>query len=321
MSSAVPFLEYGKVMRQRLGGRIQKLAIDAGLSCPNRDGRVGFKGCTFCLNEAFSPSYCRECNSLSMQLDRAIKFHLARNRKADHYIAYLQSGSNTYADSNTLRKIYEEALSHPAISGLIIGTRPDCITSEILDILEDLSHDKYIAIEYGIESVYDTTLTHVNRGHNFQCAIDAVAESKARGLDVGGHFILGLPNESHDQIIEGVCKINNLGLNFIKFHQLQIYRGTAMEQEYISHPERFMFANNYTTTDYILLLSHVIRRLDPTIAIERLSSLAPRHLLHHSPLQGIRPDQLRNRLILQMQLLNATQGDLIRKSVEISDQL
>ena len=306
-------MEYGKVMRQRLGGRIQKLAIDAGLSCPNRDGRVGFKGCTFCLNEAFSPSYCRECNSLSKQLDRAIDFHLSRNRKADYYIAYLQSGSNTYADCDTLIRIYTEVLKHPSVSGLIIGTRPDCISSEILDILEDLSHKKYIAIEYGIESVYNTTLSHVNRGHSFECAIDAVAQSKARGLDVGAHFILGLPNESHTEIVAGIEKINNLGLDSIKFHQLQIYRGTAMEREYIDHPERFIFANDYTPADYIALLCDIIRRLDPAIAIERLSSLAPRHLLHHSPLKGIRPDELRNRLILHMHSLGATQGDLIAK--------
>lgn len=311
MTPRAPFLEYGWVMRQRLGGRVQKLALDAGLSCPNRDGRVGYKGCTFCLNEAFSPSYCRECNSLSEQLSRAIQFHLSRNRKAEHYIAYLQSGSNTYADSDTLNKIYQEILSNPQISGLIIGTRPDCISSEILDILEDLSHNKYIAIEYGIESVYNTTLTHVNRGHDFQCAIDAVAQSKARGLDVGAHFILGLPNESHNDIIAGVERINTLGLDFIKFHQLQIYRNTAMEREFREHPERFIFSSTYTSTDYIALLCDVIRHLDPTIAIERLSSLAPRHLLHHSPLRGIRPDQLRNDLITHMHSLGATQGDLI----------
>ena len=299
-------------MRHRFGGRIQKLAIDAGLSCPNRDGKVGFNGCTFCLNEAFSPSYCRECNSLSEQLDRAISFHLSRNRKAEYHIAYLQSGSNTYADSRKLIEIYQEVLSHPHISGLIIGTRPDCISSEILDILADLSKNKYIAIEYGIESVYDSTLSHVNRGHNFQCAIDAIAQSKARGLDVGGHFILGLPNESRDNIISGISKINTLGLDFIKFHQLQIYRGTAIAHEYTTHPERFLFASNYAATDYIYLLCDVIRHLSPSIAIERLSSLAPRHLLLHSPLHGIRPDELRNNVIDHMHSLNATQGDLIR---------
>lgn len=311
MSPEAPFLEYGKVMRQRFGGRVQKLAVDAGLSCPNRDGKAGFKGCTFCLNEAFSPSYCRECNSLSEQLDRAIQFHLSRNRKAEYYIAYLQSGSNTYADSDRLYKIYSEILSHPSISGLIIGTRPDCINSEILDILEDLSNRTYIAIEYGIESVYDTTLTHVNRGHNFQCAIDAINKSKARGLDVGGHFILGLPNESHNDIIAGISKINSLSLDFIKFHQLQIYRGTAMANEYTTHPERFIFSNDYTIGDYINLLCDIIRRLSPTIAIERLSSLAPRELLLHSPLQGIRPDKLRDRVIATMHALNATHGDLV----------
>lgn len=308
MSPEVPFLEYGRVMRQRFGGRIQKLAIDAGLSCPNRDGRVGIKGCTFCLNEAFSPSYCRECNSLSEQIDRALQFHLSRNRKAEHYIAYLQSGSNTYANSDKLYRIYTEALSHPNISGLIIGTRPDCISSEILDILEDLSHNHYIAIEYGIESVYDTTLHHVNRGHDFQCAVDAVAKSKARGLDVGGHFILGLPNESREDIINGIAKINRLGLDFIKFHQLQIYRGTAMAKEYAEHPEHFLLANNYTSNDYVTLLCDVIRRLDPKIAIERLITIAPRHLLLHSALGSIKADELRNRLICRMQQLNARQG-------------
>ena len=311
MSQEAPFLEYGKTMRQRFGGRIQKLAIDAGLSCPNRDGRVGFAGCTFCLNEAFSPSYCRECNSLSEQIDRAIQFHLSRNRNAEHYIAYLQSGSNTYANSDKLYKIYDEALAHHKISGLIIGTRPDCITSEILDILEDLSHNTYIAIEYGIESVYNTTLSHVNRGHSFECAMEAVAASKARGLDVGGHFILGLPNECHDDILAGVGKINALGLDFVKFHQLQIYRGTAMAHEYANHPERFLFAHASGAEEYTSLLCEVIRHLDPTIAIERLSSLAPRQLLLHSPLQGIRPDQLRNMVITKMHTLNATQGDLI----------
>ena len=311
MSPEVPFLEYGAVMRQRFDGRIQKLALDAGLSCPNRDGRVGYKGCTFCLNEAFSPSYCRECNSLPEQIDRAIGFHLARRRKGEHYFAYLQSGSNTYADSDKLFKIYKEVTSHPNISGLIIGTRPDCISSEILDILEDLSHRTYIAIEYGIESVYDATLAHINRGHDFQCAIDAVSQTKARGIDVGAHFILGLPNESHNAIVDGISKVNDLGLDFIKFHQLQIYRGTTMAHEYTNHPERFLLAKGCKQEDYINLLCDIIRHLSPTIAIERLISSAPRHLLLASPLAGIKADEVRNRIIARLTTLGAHQGDLI----------
>ena len=154
----LPYNDYGSTMRRKLGGRVQKLSIDAGFSCPNRDGKIATGGCTFCLGEAFRPSYCQHSNDIHQQIESALRFHAARGRRADYFIAYQQSGSNTYSDINTLERIYSEALSHPAIAGLIIGTRPDCINSEILQILEHLSHRTYIAIEYGIESVYDTTL-------------------------------------------------------------------------------------------------------------------------------------------------------------------
>ena len=177
----LPYNDYGSTMRRKFGGRIQKLSIDAGLSCPNRDGKIDTGGCTFCLGEAFSPSYCQHSNDIHQQIESALRFHATRGRRADSFIAYLQSGSNTYGDINTLERIYTKALSHPAISGLIIGTRPDCINSEILQLLEHLSHRAYIAVEYGIESVYDTTLHHVNRGHDFTTAVRTVAETKARG--------------------------------------------------------------------------------------------------------------------------------------------
>lgn len=316
MSSHTPLLEYGVAMRKRFGGRVQKLALDAGLTCPNRDGGVGYGGCTFCLNEAFSPSYCRGSGSLSEQLDKAIDFHLSRGRSGEHYIAYLQAGTNTYSDTDTLQKIYKELLSHPKVSGLIIGTRPDCISSEILDILEDLSHSNYIAVEYGIESVYDTTLQRVNRGHDFQCAIDAVAKSKSRGLDVGGHFIIGLPGESREDIISGITKINALNLDFIKFHQLQIYRGTTIEKEYHTCSDDFIFANGFGIEEYTDLVCNIIRHLNPNTAIERLLSLAPRHLISHSPLGGIRPDEFRTRVVNRLTELNARQGDKIGVSAK-----
>lgn len=306
----LPYNDYGSAMRRKLGGRVQKLAIDAGLSCPNRDGTIGFGGCTFCLGEAFSPAYCREATSITEQIERALRFHSARDRRADAYLAYFQSNTNTHADTAHLERLYNEALSHPAISGIIIGTRPDCITSEILQLLAHIAQSKYVAVEYGIESVYDTTLTHVNRGHNFAQAVDAVTQTKAAGIDVGAHFILGLPNETTNDILAGIHHINALGIDFIKFHQLQIYRNTALEREWREHPERFLFGAQSSTEEYANLLVEIIRRLDPHIAIERLASQAPRNLILHSPLKGIRPHELRDMVANRMLTENLRQGDL-----------
>ena len=307
----LPYNDYGGTMRRKLGGRVQKLSIDAGFSCPNRDGKIATGGCTFCLGEAFRPSYCQPSNEIDQQIESALRFHTARGRRADSFLAYLQSGSNTYSDINTLERIYSKTLAHPAISGLIIGTRPDCIDSETLQFLEYLSHSTYIAIEYGIESVYDTTLQHVNRGHDFATAARAVAETKTHGIDVGAHFIIGLPNESATAIINGVERINSLGIDFVKFHQLQIYRNTTMEREWREYPERFIFGKSFGIEQYTNLLVNIIRRLDPSIAIERFVSQAPRHLIAHSPLSGMRPDDVRNAIINHMTTHHYVQGDLI----------
>ena len=298
-------------MRKRLGGRVQKLAIDTSMGCPNRDGRVAHGGCTFCLNEAFSPSYCREATSITEQIERGIAFHTARHRHGDQYLAYLQSGSNTYNDIERLEKIYHEALSHPAISGIIIGTRPDCISSEILDYLECLSHRYYIAVEYGIESTYDATLQHVNRGHDYSTAVEATAETKARGIDVGAHFILGLPNESRAEIIAQTASINRLNIDFVKFHQLQIYHNTPLAREWLEHRERFLYADGFTTEDYVDMVVDIVRHLDPNIAIERFASQAPRHHILYSPLGGIRMDALQHEIVNRLNSLNAKQGDLL----------
>jgi radical SAM protein (TIGR01212 family) len=311
-SEQLPYTDYGGVMRKRLGGRVQKLAIDAAISCPNRDGGVAYGGCTFCLNEAFSPSYCRESTSITEQIERGIAFHKARRREGDIYLAYLQSGSNTYGDIDHLERIYHETLTHPAISGIIIGTRPDCISSEILDILEHISKQYFVSIEYGIESTSDATLTHVNRGHTFAQARDTVALTRERNIECGAHFILGLPNETREQIVAHTEQINRLDIQSIKFHQLQIYRNTGMAREWQAHPERFPFANNFDTDNYVELMVDIIRHLDPSIAVERFASTAPRQLLLHSPLCGVRMDQLRNQLIEKMHMLGATQGDRLQ---------
>lgn len=305
----LPYNDYGAAMRRRFGGRVQKLSIDAALSCPNRDGRVARGGCTFCLNEAFSPAYCRQSNTITEQIDRGLKFHALRRRKADHYIAYFQAGTNTNASVEVLDRLYREALNHSAVSGLIIGTRPDCVSSEILDLLVDLSQRYYIAVEYGIESTYDSTLAHINRGHSFADSQRAVSLTRERGLDVGAHFILGLPNESRDMLINQVDAINALGLKSIKFHQLQIYRGTPMAKEWAEHPERFLL-NGYTADDYVGLLVDVVRRLSADVAVERFVSQAPRDMLLCSPLGGVSLDRLKADIVDKMRRGGYVQGDL-----------
>ena len=310
-TSTLPYSDYGSAMQRRFGGRVQKLAINARLGCPNRDGSISFGGCSFCRNDAFSPSYCRENESIAEQIDRALEFHSSRRRYAEHYLAYFQVGSNSYADVSHLEKLYTEALNHPSIDGIIIGTRADCISSEKLDLLHYLSHRAYVAIEYGIESVYDATLQRVNRGHDFHTVKCAVAATRERGIDVGGHLIVGLMDESREDLIRGMERINALKLNFIKFHQLQIYRSTPIAEEWQNSPERFLFGSPDSLDSYIELMIELLRHLDPSTAVERLVSSAPHHLLLHSPLGGLRPDAVRERIIEQMRSRNLYQGDAL----------
>ena len=306
----LPYNDYGAAMRRRFWGRVQKLSIDAALSCPNRDGRVARGGCTFCLNDAFSPVYCRESSSITEQIDRGLAFHVSRRRKADYYITYFQAGTNTNASVDLLEKLYLEALNHPIVSGIIIGTRPDSISSEILDLLSDLSQRYYVAVEYGIESTYDSTLAHVNRGHSFADSQRAVQLTRERGLDVGAHFILGLPGESRDMLLSQMETINALGLTSIKFHQMQIYRSTPMAKEWTEHPERFLL-NSYSAEDYIALLVDIVRRLSADVAIERFASQAPRDMLLCSPLGGVSLDRVKADIVDTMRRGGYVQGDSI----------
>lgn len=309
----LPYNDYGSAMRRTLGGRVQKLAIDADMSCPNRDGTLGSGGCTFCLNDAFSPAYCKHSATITEQIERGIAFHRSRRRIADKYLAYFQTGSNTFAPINTLQNIYREALDNPNISGIIVGTRPDCIDSEILDLLEHIAKEKYVAVEYGIESVYDATLNRVNRGHDFASAQHAVTITRERGIDVGAHFILGLPGESRADIVRAIATINTLGISSIKFHQLQIYRNTPIEREFRAHPEDFLFGSDYATEQYVSLMVDILRNLDPTIAVERFVSQAPHNLISHSPFGGIRPDKIVAMVVDKMLALGAVQGDMAQK--------
>ena len=298
---------YAGYFRRLFGRRMQKLSVDAGFSCPNRDGRIATGGCTFCNNGAFTPSYCSRGFSITRQIEEGIAFHRWRYREAQRYLVYFQSFSNTYAPLEVLRERYEEALAHPDVAGLIIGTRPDCVDEAVLDYLAELARDRYVAVEYGIESVYDASLRAVNRGHDFATAERAVRMTTERGLACGAHFILGLPGETDERILEGVKAINRLNLTTVKFHQLQIFRDTAMALEFDKHPDRFRF---WTVDAYIDLVVELLRRLRPDVVVERFASEAPPRY-HHGPNWGlIRNEELWRRLEERLRERDTYQGEL-----------
>ncbi len=244
----------------------QKLVVDAGFTCPH--GR-----CTFCDNAAFHPSYSVPSKSITQQIDEGIAFHAARGRTQGPYLAYFQSFSNTFAPLERLKAVYGEALAHPAVEGLVIGTRPDCVNAEKLDYIASLG---CVRMEYGIESCRDETLRRVHRGHDFACTERAVRETAARGIPVGGHWILGLPGETRETLLEDVTHINALPLDTVKFHQLQILKGTPMAAEFAERPGDFV---RWSLPEYIDLLAGLIERLRPDIAVGRLAaSVPPRYL-------------------------------------------
>ncbi len=286
------FNSYSAYFKRLFGTRVQKVAINAGFSCPNRDGKVGSGGCTFCINEAFTPSYCTPSKSVSEQIDLGIEFHARRYRKATKYLAYFQSFSNTYAPLERLKEIYGEAIAHPQISGIIVGTRPDCVDEEILDYFAELSRSSYVAIEYGIESTFDETLRRINRGHDFATARWAVEQTAGRGLHTGAHFILGLPGESEEMLHSQIDTINSLPLETIKFHQLQIFRGTQMADEYDADPEGFHF---WQREEYIDLFIDLLERLRGDLVVERFASEAPPRY-HYGPNWGL----VRNETMLSL---------------------
>ncbi|MEG0807711.1 MAG: TIGR01212 family radical SAM protein [Alistipes sp.] len=300
------FNSYSGYFRRIFGSRIQKVAVNAGFTCPNRDGKISKGGCTFCDNGAFTPSYCLPSKSVRQQIDEGIQFHLSRYRTASRYLVYFQSFSNTYAPLDHLRQLYDEALAHPQVAGIVVGTRPDCVDEATLDYFAQLAREHYVAIEYGIESTYDQSLRAVNRGHDFATAERAVAMTAERGLHVGAHFILGLPGESDAMLLDQVARINALPLTTIKFHQLQIFRATPMAAEYDADPARFRF---WTLEEYLDLFVEVLRRLRPDMVVERFASEAPPRY-HYGPNWGlVRNEQLLTMLEKRLEALNAYQGE------------
>ena len=301
------FNSYAAYFRRVFGHRMQKVTINAGFSCPNRDGTISTGGCTFCDNAAFTPSYCDSTKSITQQIDEGIEFHRKRYRTAQQYLAYFQSFSNTYAPLERLRECYDEALAHPDIAGIVVGTRPDCVDEQKLDYFAELSRKKYVTIEYGVESCYDETLRRINRGHDFATAERAIRMTAERGIHCGAHFILGLPGESDEMLIEQVERINALPLTTVKFHQLQLFRGTALAREWDEHPERFRF---WTIEEYLDLFVEILRRLRPDIVVERFAGEAPPRYHHTEGWGLVRNEQLLAMLDKRLEQRGVHQGDI-----------
>ena len=303
------FNAYSNYFRDFFGGRVQKVSIDAGFTCPNRDGKVSEGGCTYCNNDAFNPSYCTPEKGIRWQIEEGVKFHKKRYRRAIGYLAYFQAYSNTYAPVSQLKAIYEEALSYPGIIGIVVGTRPDCVDTGKLDYFSELSKKTHVIIEYGVESCYPKTLKRINRGHDFEISKWAINETAARGIKTGAHFVFGLPGESREEMMDEANIISALPLTTVKFHQLQIIKGTIMEKEYENNPAEF---NLFTWDEYREFMISFLERLSPEIIVERFTSEAPPGLIASPRWGKKRSDGLMNLFEERMRELDTWQGKLYK---------
>lgn len=269
------YKEFGDFLNTQFSYKVQKISINAGFTCPNRDGSKAIGGCTYCNNQSFSPGYGGKQRTVTDQLSDGIAF-FSRKYPSMKYIAYFQSYTNTYEEINKLIALYEEALSYPNVVGLIIGTRPDCMPDSLLNYFEALSKRTFLIIEYGIESTLNSTLRFINRGHTYEESVETIKKTADRGVYTGAHMILGLPGESKDQILEHAKKLSKLPLTTIKLHQLQLIKGTIMAQQYKNNMELFNFFN---VDEYIDLCIDFAERLNPDFIIERFISQSPKSLL------------------------------------------
>ena len=299
------FNSYKRFLQERFGGRMQKLTLNAGFTCPNRDGSIGVGGCTYCVNDAFNPSYCDVRKSVRQQLDEGIEFHQNRYRRADGYLAYFQAYSNTYASLETMDELYRPALEHPQVKGIVVGTRPDCIDEQKLEYFARLQEHMFVSIEYGVESCFDETLRRINRGHTFRQAEDAFALTKQYGIHCAGHFMYGLPGETPEMWLSSVRDINALPMNGIKFHQLQLIRDTKMEKEYYETPADFHL---FTIDTYVPFIVDITERLNPSFVIERFAGEVPPRFLRENTWGITRYDVVLQRIEKEMALRDTWQG-------------
>ncbi len=302
----LPYNDFGNWIRKMFPFRVQKISVDAGFTCPNRDGRLSVHGCTYCDNRTFSPSYCNRNKPIREQIEEGKAF-FSRKYPDMKYLAYFQSFTNTYGTVEELRQIYEEALAVEDVVGLVIGTRPDCVDEEKLDYLAGLNKKHFIIVEYGIESANDDTLRRINRGHTFKTCKKAIKQTKERGIITGGHIIIGLPGEDQKESLRQAPIISECGLDILKIHQMQIIKGTRLAREYMEKPFHL-----YSVDEYIQLISEYIQYLNKDLILERFVSQSPKELLI-APKWDIKNYVFTNRLIKEMISSGSYQGKLAHK--------
>ena len=297
------YCDYGTWIRSRFPFRVQKISVDAGFTCPNRDGRISTGGCIFCNNRTFNPSYCDSRHSISQQLEEGKRF-FARKYPDMKYLAYFQAYTNTYDSLTRLQALYEEALSVDDVVGLVIGTRPDCVSDELLDYLSALNQRTFLIVEYGIESANDSTLQFINRGHTFEQSREAISKTHQLGILTGGHIILGLPGEDAEESIRQASLISAIDLDILKIHQMQVIRGTALEKIYKQKPFHI-----YTAEEYIQLIARYIQHLRKDLVLERFVSQSPEELLV-APHWGLKNYEFTNLLVNYLRQHHIRQGQL-----------
>ena len=309
MDNSMRYNDFAGFLAGEFPFKVQKISVNAGFTCPNRDGTKGFGGCTYCNNQTFNPAYCRDDRSVTMQLEEGKRF-FARKYPQMKYLAYFQAYTNTYGELELLKRMYEEALAVEGVVGLVIGTRPDCMPDSLLDYLEEVNRRTFLLVEYGIESADDRTLERINRGHSFACTEDAVRRTAARGIRTGGRVILGLPGESREDLIKQAERLSELPLTTLKMHQLQLIRGTRMAHEYALHPEEFHL---FSADEYIDLVIDYVEHLRPDLILERFVSQSPRELLI-APDWGLKNHEFTDRVKKRMKERDAWQGKAYRKA-------
>ena len=298
------YYDYGTWIRHRFPFRVQKISIDAGFTCPNRDGRISMGGCIYCDNRTFNPAYCQRKDSITQQLEAGKQF-FARKYPEMKYLAYFQAYTNTYASISHLRELYEEALSVKDIVGIVIGTRPDCVSDELLDYLEDLNRRTFLIVEYGVESANDDTLRRINRGHSFAQSRLAIEKTHQRGILTGAHIILGLPGEDAQENLRQAPLISSLPIDILKIHQMQIIRDTRLADEFEQKPFHI-----YSVDEYIELIANYIQRLRKNLVLERFVSQSPKELLI-APQWGLKNHEFTDLLNNYLKNHQIHQGDLL----------